>query len=93
MVHVQGNAYNTCTSKLFSSRRTTKEGRRAGNQNDTLNSLTNLDQTSPRKKKNRKDDSHNEKAENQSFGCKLRVLFGYDKWQALFHHYDFEKRN
>ena len=53
-----------------------KEG--GQNQNDTLYSLTNLDQTSPPKKKNRKDDSHNEKAKNQLFGCKLRVLFGYD---------------
>ena len=51
-----------------------KEGGR--NQIHTFNSLTNLDQTSP--PKNKKDDSHNEKAKNQSFGCKLRILFGYD---------------
>ena len=75
MVHVQRNAYNPDTSKLFSNRRTTQEGR-GRNQIDTFNSLTNLDQTSP--PKNKKDDSHNKKAKNQSFGCKLRVLFGYD---------------
>ena len=34
-------------------------------QNDTLNSLTNLDQTSPSAKKKRKNDSHNEKTKNQ----------------------------
>ena len=55
-------------------------------QSDTLQSLTNLDQTTPTGKKKRttdnqsvKDDSHREKATTQSYGCKMRVLFGYDK--------------
>jgi hypothetical protein len=48
--------------------------------------LTNLDQTTPTGKKKRtidnqsvKDSSHREKATTQSYGCKMRVLFGYDK--------------
>ena len=48
------------------------------NQNDTLNSLTNLNQTSPTEKKKWKNDSHNETTKNQLFGCKMRVLFGHD---------------
>ena len=51
MVYVQQNAYNTSTSKVFlTEEQHMKEGGR--NQDDTLNSLTNLDQTSPPKKKN-----------------------------------------
>ena len=53
-----------------------QEGRR--DQNDTLYSLTNLDQNTPTGKKKRKDDSQSEKTTEQSYGCKMRVLFGYD---------------
>ena len=52
--------------------------RKGRDQNDTLNILTNLDQNSPTGKKKRKDDFQSEKTTEQSYGCKMRVLFGYD---------------
>ena len=39
-------------------------------QNDTLQSLTNLDQNTPTGKKKRQNDTHSEKTMEQSYGCK-----------------------
>ena len=52
---------------------------RGRDQNGTLNILTNLDQNSPTGKEKRKDDFQSEKTTEQSYGCKMRVLFGYVK--------------
>ena len=47
-------------------------------QNDTLQSLTNLDQNTPTGKKKRQNDTQSKKTTEQSYRCKMRVLFRHD---------------